>query len=113
MWGVRPVEVREAAARPVVWRAWAFVLEGVGLGVVVEVEVDFFEAGGLEAAEEIADSVRDILSLLEARASGLMSGNCFLGLRIEAPLPRAAALTLRDGSFLSRCCSGVAVSAPS
>lgn len=111
------MEVREAAARPVVWRAWWVCglggLEVVVVVVVVEVGAEDVGFEGLE--EEMAERVRDILSLLEARASGLMLGSAILvlGFRIEAPLPRAAVLTFRDGSLRSRCCSGVAVSAPS
>lgn len=109
--GVRPVEVKEAAARPVVWRAWAFFEEAdggaelavTGVGAVAETAEDLDR-------EEV---MRDMLSRLEARASGLMSGLCsflFLAFKIAAPFPNAAVLTLFEGSFLSRCCSGVAVS---
>lgn len=112
MWGVRPVDVREAAARPVVWRArgWVEVVV-VSVGVLM-LAVEDFAVGFVEEREE---RVLAMLARLLARASGLMSGSCsFLGgLKRDAPLPRAVVLTLRDGSFRSRCCSGVRVEAPS
>lgn len=78
----------------------------------VLVGVEGLVVGLLEEREE---RVLAILARLLARASGLMSGCCsFLGaLKRVAPLPRAVVLTLRDGSFRSRCCSGVRVEAPS
>ena len=88
VWGVRPVEVRDAAARPVEWiprGCFGCEVED-GLGVL---DGALFGAG--EAAEEE-------LLLFE---------------RAFAPLPRAALLRFAFGSFLSFCCSGVRVFVPS
>ena len=73
------------------------------------------EAVGLEVEEDMAERVRFMLSRFDERASGFMSDSSFLilFLSIEAPLPKAEALTLFEGSFFPRLCSSVVVSEPS
>lgn len=110
--GVKPVDVRDAAAWPVVCRDLWAVVEGLVASKEVVAE------GGETSLEDWRDlRVEAIESRFEARASGLMSGSCFrslgLGLRTAAPLPRAVLLTLREWSSCSACCSGVRVLAPS
>ena len=77
VWGVKPVEVKEAAARPVVCAAVGLELEaGAAGGGSFLGDMPFCGVGGVVG---------------------------FLGARASAPFPRADLLTLRLGSLRSRC----------
>lgn len=97
MWGVRPVEVKEAAARPVVWEAVGAVEEG-GLGFLERVGggAGFLGLGRTSAPLPRAER-------LTLRLGSLRSRSC-AGVSVLVPSLRyLKALRLRPERFCGSC----------